>query len=423
MQGSLEHFRQLRSMVQANYALLSDVLPTVYQYLPLPVPGSTQGSSPPLSDTVYDGASIALGILLACTLPENLATRRMQSNLTDNWTRIWKWLQFLLAEYVEHPGTAVGAQEQAQMHSMSMQLLLGLSMNSGFLRILWNTPGLVSMLSRIWLLEDGHEWPFSASNALHPLILATDKSFLNVFTATLGASPDVVASLIVKRALRTATRSQIRGMMLRADLQMILYLSYQPHLHQPLIVKNSIPITTQIMSILTSRTLSIAPDDSAITCIHACSSYLLRCFEVDGHCRIASALEGKLLLSMFKSSAFMVVDSLDTTEDLRDDSHLNKVYSTLLRCLVPFLIYRDVLQHGIKTLKTVRNRGLEASMESAVSVEGSFWQAWLTFKDYTEDRERCKVVSADRNGGWRASVPCLNPKVISCSRVRPPSLC
>lgn len=418
MQGSLQHLRQLEPMVHANQALLFDVLPAIYRHLPSEVPKAKQNSIPTLSNDDYEAVMAALILLSAGVSPETLRLERVFVSLMEHWPFLWKWLSFLLAEYVLNPKTVDDAKKE-NMHDMASHLLLPLTSREEFCRMLAKTPSLISTLSCMWKVEEGFDWSTSISCALFQVFLTDDHTCLSstIFTTSLSNSRDEVADLIVRRLAHTITRPTIQGMVLRADIGLLDHITKaHQDLRNLLVAKRSIPVMTTVMSVLTSSNLSIQPAGSEPTrvCIHSCLSYLLLVFKDGGLCRINSALDGRLILSMFKGKDVLVSDSAKTrvtAVHLHDNYRLNSIYGEILQSITPYLIYRCVLREAVKTIKTVENSGLAKKIESVVPERGAFWQAWVAFKEFTEDRRKCKVETAGADGGWRVNMECNSPTV------------
>lgn len=104
--------------------------------------------------------------------------------------------------------------------------------------------------------------------------------------------------------------------------------------------------------------------------------------------RVIQALEGRCLISMFKSGAIL----WDLLSDTAEPSGPEFAYAELLRTIAPYLIYRPILRLAKKSLKTITVLGLEATMMSLVADgASSFEDAWNAFRCFADERLTFKI--------------------------------
>lgn len=404
MQGSLEHLEQLVPILREDdNVLLWETLPVIYHYLP---PITQVALRPSRSSKVVDhrphyGALTALWLLLSGLGPRQLVTPRVRQSLMDHWPSIWEWCRFLTEEYVQD--TALETEEQKKVHFVTIGVLVQFSGHALFGRVMGATSGVMTFLMRVWSVEQGRIYEISASLVLSRLMSATPP-LLHPFVASLGNLPVEFTQPCLQRIVKMIQRPHIVYAALLGDLHMMFYCVGQPKLHGSLMAKDSVSIATQAMSRLTSRTMVVDDPDGATSCLVTLTHYLLSCVKTGGLSRVVSALEGRLILAVFKAGHLLMLGDVG--------ARLGGALADLFKAITPYLVYRSVLRRAIKSIKTVRNLGLEQSMESTISSSHPFWQSWMVFCDFTEDRYIFKSSTIDAcSKRERLQVVCWNPMV------------
>lgn len=417
--GSVLHLKSLIPILARNDALLPEVLPVVYRYLPTNIPSSV---SSPIDRSAADPPHvIALGLLLSGLSSTQIGRPRIVADLKRHWGVIWKWCRIVILGYLDEPGTSHDV--RAKHHTIVFGLLTVLSSNHDLLSMLGLTDGFISLLTRVWRYEiswyilQSHR---SATIVLRHLVRAFS-SLHEPFLSGLGSSPEAVARCIVDRIAATSTRLQIPSSILEADLMIMHYTQEDPIRWRWMIAANAIGVLAYTMRRLTSHTL---PCDDAVTarsCLRLSITLILLAIKEDGVHQVACALEGRMLVSMFKTmpatppttagsnGTTAIVVQVAESEDLRD---LNRVYASVLQVITPYLVYRSVFRGAVKSLKTIRTLNLERKCESVVPKKARFWKCWALFKDYTADRAVCNAaMSGDFHEMSELNVSCQNVMV------------
>lgn len=396
-------------MVLNDDTLLLDVLPVIYHYLPAHIPDSP---SPIIDRADMDPAHyIALAILIAGVTPAQLKKPRIFNSLKQHWAVTWKWCRFFIQGYVDKPKTSPAARDK--LHSLVFALLVMLATHPNFTQILGSTPGFIPLITRVWRAEI--DWFIQLPNvSAAPVLLqvfSVNSSSFDLFVASAGTSPAEVASLAVQRVIAATTRPQIPCSILRSDFMIISHFGGRDDLLRPLLAVGCIPVITQAMAQLTSHTIRFDDPTIARACLQSSVLFLASVIGDECAARAADALDGRVLLSMFKIKSF-------PTHERRiggqrsSDSDLNEAYTNMMVLLTPYLIYRSVLLRAAKSLKTIRRLNLEQQLESVIPKTESFWPLWNTFKDYVADRLACK----DETWVWcvrrlHVEAKCENPSV------------
>lgn len=413
MRGSVEAFNNLISMVEGNPSLLLlKSLPVAYHHLRVSsIP--TQTSLPSLN-TNSRLAILSLGLLgvtrdfhrdlllkaVGSDIGEiwKIVITKVVSTMKENWTLIWQWSAFLLDTYLVSTATA-GALDPGptwnEIHGVVIRLLHWLVHVDDFLSIIQRTRNVVGLLARVWKAESnqiaGH--PISASNPLCVLLWSpTTPTPYVQFSMALGVSCVEEADMMLRFISRAIRQPRIQSEPLSGYLGLIMgtaCLEESQVDHRALLGKDSISIVLAVMARLTSHNLSYDDHGAAVVTLHCCAQYLEICIISDGFARVLQALEGRLILYMFKSLRFIWAKAGSTHMSSADDL-VETRYALLLEKIAPFLVYRPILHQARKSIKTLDRLGLSMALVDPTRAQ-AFASAWAVFRDYTQDRTRFKI--------------------------------
>lgn len=389
MKGSVRDLSWLVGDLKSDNSRLWEVLPVIYHYLPR------------TSETLDVGEGTETASFLALLLldtglksPEQLKIPRIFDSLREHWVVIWEACRSLIEGYAGR--VRLADKRRSIHHSISTGLLMSLCSYPGFLRILGSTNGFISSITRIWRAEIG--WfvdpptLFTASTVLW-VMFESDRSLFDIFFASLGNSFDEVARLCVQRVIATGTGPQIPCSILQSDIAIMSLCGENDSLHRSLMVADCMSAVTHAMSRLASHSEPYNDFRAPITCVRFSLTYLSSIIDVDGASRVVLALEGRTLISMFKTR-FIFADPNEKPSKFADDE-LCREYTRTLELITPYLVYRSVLRHARKSVKTIISLDLERKMESFLPrSQKSFWTAWTAFKQYTMDRAACKTATS-----------------------------
>lgn len=444
MQGSVQEYIHLIDMVEKDPTpLLLDSLPVVYHHLRVDnIPSRTFIATQTLNVDVHR-AILSLRLLgIARDFHRDMASKvvsnpgmaniwktlitKVISSMKENWSLIWKWSAFLLERYLTSVETNCVFDHDPiwnENHGISMRLLHWLVYADGVqvLDILQRTSDMVGLVARFWKAEskESAEQPISASNTLgHLLWSTTEPTPYAQFQAALNVSLDEEADMMLRLIIRAIRQPRIQSELLFGHLSLMVGTSSKTHsqdVNRKLLAKDSISTVLAVMARLTSRKPPYDHHGSALRTLQYCANYLEICIVGDGFARVLQVLEGHLILYIFKSARNIWTHAvqLSSVDDLGDE-----FYASLLKSIMPFLIYRPILRHARKSIKTIDSLGLQDLLAPSGAQE--FKSTWDAFRNYTQNRTQHKIAvdAACRHGlhhlslnSHSSGVSCANESV------------
>lgn len=402
----------LGQILMKNKKLFPKILPVVHHHLKIPM--SVEHSSHVHNQATHPLPFAALSLFLpglsSPSSPAPLDDPIILHSVKDHWDAIWYWCHSFLCGYMEHrENTPREMDEQRKLHVIPTAVLVGLSNHSDMTETLASTPDFIPFMARVWKFEIGRSTSgqiVSASVVLTQ-VFSRERSSCNsfdLFIACLGgiASATEIATSCVQRVYDTSDHPVIGCSALRADLAMISCCCqeksrWRAKLYRAFMAVNAVSSVTYSMSRLTSRNAKFEDHPLAQDCLKLCTTFLWQCFAEDGVHLIALALQGRMLLSMFKADRITWDEKNKTPGPATSGGahSLHSDYECLLQFLTPYLIYRSVLRQAVKSIKTIHTLDLERKMEVIIPKTEFFWDLWTRFKIYTENRVACKESTVD----------------------------
>lgn len=411
MAGSSDDLSQLVSMVTERTSLLFDALPVAYQHLRIAnIPSRSARATGVALDTQSTLATLSLQLIVAgVDSSEEVIDRKVVESLKERWTMIWQWSEYLLKIYLARLefATTIDDPVYRSIHWATMALFARLVQLDDFRTLMANTQGFIKRLAIVWKaeLEPIIEQPISVSNVLHRLItsvgLAT--SYQSLFLATLDVPHDVVADMVLRHIYHAIQSPRITTFSLSGHLAMLAGCLQTETLLRPLLAKGSISAILRVMARLTIQFPTYDRIDLAKRCLVLCAGYLAVCFASEGFTWILRALEGRLVLYIFKSARILWA----MREKKPSDDSLGVAYASVLNVISPFIIYRPILRQARRSVKTVDSLVLHRLVDPA----GPFGLAWVAFKKYTAYRTQYKVAFDDMFRDGEDATFCSNKSV------------
>lgn len=396
MRGSLEDYKELVSMVEADPPLLSNCLVVIYRHLQVTtIPRQSTSSA---LDTKSRLAILSLRLL---GVPH---TRKMIHDLTrsikDNWTHIWRWSAYLVETYLASTGSGIiGTLDSDQMgneiHRVTMRVFYKLVHIDGFLTFLNRPDDMIRLLTRVWMSESKilAEYFMSASNPLSAVIRSSnpetaaslpDAQFLTYS----GVSSDEVADMMLRFISRAIRQRRIQALPLYGHLGMLMstVLDAKQTIFRPLLPKGSISVVLGVMAHLTSRKSSYDHHEATVQILQICATYMEVCIMRDGFARVLEVLRGRLIMYIFKSARtiWTMAIQMSGSDELGEE-----YYARLLKAITPFLVYPPILRQARKSIKTIDALGLQTLLTP--SSTHAFASAWAVFRDYTQNRTQHNI--------------------------------
>jgi hypothetical protein len=397
--GSLKSVNKLGLMVDGNGALFEQVLPIIYQHLDVSKIPSNPGSSGP--DKATEIAQMSLFALFQGIDDERLETPRIVSNLLDHWPMIWDWSSFLVTQYVEKDTSKMDEGFRFKVHFITTSLFSLLASQPELCRTMASTPGLVSMMTRLWISEsDIGDRPVFASSALRHLLVQFDMTCIRDFMVTISGNESDVAKMCLQRVEKALSGPTINDLELCGVIGMILCSAGNHQLSHALLANHSISVIARVMSRLTCGKPPYSV--SLMTCLKYCTMYLESFLPyTDGFTWIIQAVEGHLIMTILTSEPLLKWDRARI-----DPDDIEQEYTNLLRNIIaPYLVYRSVLRQVAKSVKKAKALNLDSRMRKS----GPLWDAWLLFKQLVEERMEIKAFYDDTR--WLRSGGCENIEV------------
>lgn len=419
MKRDLSHMdlSELSKLLESNRSLLWQALPTVYHHMHIDgiPPLDSNFISNPKSGLALKAMHVLLNGIIGAKDSVDMETPvippRIVTNLLDHWGMIWAWCSFLLKSSVAQllATSPLSFEQQVKwwetLHPVIIELLIVFSKQSELRTCIGSTPGLVALLVQVWDYEK--IFPIteaSASNALMCILpIRSVDSWPDLGdSGTIDNIPNICLQRIVSV---TSCKRNIPYRPLKGDITILMICTTKIELHRSLLAKNSIAIVLRLV-----RTLALqVPTTSVRKCLLGLAAYLLRCFEKDGFPTIIRALEERLLVRLFKSAhAVVVAHPAEQTAQ-----YLDRTYGEILDVIAPFTIFRPVLLHSRKSLKTIVVSGAnpDRPLRPDVPGHGPFEKAWHKFRNAVSYRMAYKDMYDKEYGGGLHVDFCASPKV------------
>lgn len=385
-------------MLLHNPSLLWDVLPVIYHHLSqdfLETPSSGIGHD----HFPYEVQFKTLAVLHLGIQPTQLDISRISRTLQGHWDVIWKWCRFFIEGYIDRRGTS--PKTRARLHIVVIGLLLKLSKCTEFIPSLVSTPSFIPSVTRVWKAELG--WYIEQPTHSSVLVLIClirhhhpSDMYLQIVMSSLGSSCDEFSALCIERVNATSSmRPRITACNLEADIAILCFAGEDPLLYRSLMAADAISALTQAMARLTSHTRVFDNDPASRACLQLSATFVTKCMNLDGTDQVFLALRGRILLSIFKTQPIRLEKWTGSAPELQivhDNVNVfNNIYTETLKAITPYLTFRHVLHHAVKSMKTISTLDLERKLEIVIPRHMTFWDAWATFKQYCTDRVACKV--------------------------------
>lgn len=149
--------------------------------------------------------------------------------------------------------------------------------------------------------------------------------------------------------------------------------------HRSLLLNRSVPWMAKVLTLVVSRAQTAFQTTCALRVAYHCSEYLVRIFQ-EGATWMAQALEGRLLISIFKSSHLVSIPHRPPRAALRAESPLKKLYTDMFQSLTLHLLHESVLRGVVRSIKTLQANGLEDRFRTSMKQGSPLWDAWLRLK-------------------------------------------
>lgn len=322
----------------------------------------------------------------------------------ENWLTLWAWVE-LFGGWVDetYVGTREGGLDDYRQDVFDMVLFFfaDVAPAKEYRSLLDSIPFLVPLMTRIWLLEAAspshHRRMNFILDALRKLLRIDPTpgkpSTMQRFIQHMGTSNYAPISVLLNTIPRLSKQAHIPYFQLglNAALQIVVACSQDSsRFFRSLLARRSTPIFASVMADLTSRrrqATAYTEDEMSDMemALEMCTGYFLKCCD-DGPTWVAEAIEGRLIMSIFKSRRFLSPKPQMLSEKGRLESRLQVLYVALLNSIRAHLLYPFILQGAVRSITTVESRGLELDSEK----NKDLWESWMMLKDEALRRRRWK---------------------------------
>ena len=326
---------------------------------------------------------VLLSLLVICACESHLKrSRALDASLSDAWSSLWKWLEFLDTECCQR--CVFGAALNIRALAGISHTLLTFGESEALRWLAKSTPGVINMLSRYWLAEGQHpgiehllnaagiDRPFT--HALDVFVQAEDTTpyclLPNIIAAAPGGAKSV-ARIGVLHLNNDASKKHPDFSTIYRDLSLLNTLSCKscPALHLALLNHGIISTMVKMLTLFNAQTI----DNIDITCcIEMCYSILIKAFQsANGTSWIVQAFDSGLFPALLKSGRRLAQ---------LDKFNRNLCTTLLSDILCQYLVYRSVLRSVGKVLQRVERLNINQD------VAGPLWDGWLLFKSLAQER-------------------------------------
>lgn len=386
----------------------SQLLPLILQHIsnPIPEPQCSQLSATRLSLPHYSLA--ILKELLLASGTSALSRSRPQACLffQTHWLLISAWVTFFL-ETVALEGTHIlddvtvptspdhSLHEEVDLRNTIWRSTISLLSNATHypqsthhpqstlypqyeidnLTFVSSTTHLVSVLIRSWIAaaENKHDTLLDTIILLahvHPHAVEEGVWALQCSGSVLEDPSSKAACICLHRLTELLDLDQGMDSVVLAGFMHLLNacLDGSYKFHRSLLANGSISLMTHMMSRATSRVPSIPSTHElrlAQDFLGNCTRYLLRCFN-DSPTWLSVALKGHCIISIFKSLAGWSPAS-------STGAQLESNYASVFEHIKPRLVYDSVLREVLRSIRTIKGRGLE----DIIKGRGDLEEIWI----------------------------------------------
>ncbi|KIM82786.1 hypothetical protein PILCRDRAFT_820070 [Piloderma croceum F 1598] len=390
MGDSLESLNKLVKLIDGNFALHSELMPVFYHHLdPKKIPHPTR--PPPDVLHTLKMATTALEGIAACVDAQHKSENEaLLTSIETHWPfKIWKWTHFLLIHCFSKPMlNSIDTKFRFHVYFITMSLLSILAEETGLRVTIGSTPGLIAIITKLWIAEakkEGGVMGFKASMVLERFVSAPKPGWLDQIIAAADNNPILVAKTILERIRANLLEPGIlptNYAAIHKDLLIAMGFSQAatPAVCHALRSQHSITTITKAMLCLSSDRHANAPHRTGIPnrfigqCLTFCIIYLDMSFidSEDAGTWIAQAIDAQLIPAFLKSTRFFV-----------HDGALEQICPKILGDVIPqYLVYRTVLRAVARSLKNIRRLGLEG----LVPENGPFRDSWTTLNELVNER-------------------------------------
>lgn len=322
----------------------------------------------------------------------------------ENWLTLWAWVE-LFGGWVDkdYVGTREGGLDEyrQEVYDMVLFFFADVAPATEYESLLDSVPFLVPMMARIWLLEAAspvyHRRMNFIIDALRKLLSKDSRppkpTMMQRFIRYMEASNYEAVTVLLDGITRLSKQAHTPyfHLGLKAALHIVVICSQDSdRFFRSLLARRSTPIFASVMADLTShrrQTMIYTEDEMSEMelSLEVCTGYFLKCCD-SGPTWVAEAIEGRLIISIFKSRRFLSPKPQILSEKGRLESRLQVLFVALLNSIRAHLLYPFILQGAIRSIKTVESRGLELDSEK----NKDLWESWTMLKDEALRRRRWK---------------------------------
>lgn len=386
MKGSVLAMQKLSALADHGDGIL-DLLPIISRHLDAKkIPDQVEPDNVPVA------VQMAYQSIMALTRSLDHAAHSgpwLYPFLDEKWANIWAWTRFFLEDwFAQAPYTETGQTFQADVLMMSIRFLNTFYFDSknDMQVLIGSTPKFVDVVARVWiagLMERNHKISGYASTIFQSLLVEGDSSDdrSKEFFAFLDKLGQDVVGECIRTIIRDSQENNFGDSSLGSTIAITILIANISTKYNRLLLEKRYPLwMVYAMARMTSPSLSLKTYDpkdhprldAGSGNLTNCTIYLTRNFG-ESPAWIPKALEGRLIISIFRSWPYIV------PRRFSEEGSLGNRYIDLLRVIQRYLNYPDVLHQAVKSMKTVESQGLDRGPEMEMRLP--LMDAWQAFKN------------------------------------------
>lgn len=407
MRGSISALHVVACNATLSPRYTSSVLPIILHHISQPIPESPKRVTSGASIGLQHYSLVALTHLLRS--PVDLTAYRF---CQEHWRKIWAWAKYFLEKLIvknievledvdfDLPYAIQGSYglSRGTIWTWSLRLFHFLAVYKpptvpiDYLALMVSTSGLITVIARVWIIaaQEDHPTLTEASTllvCLHRPDVATKDMHME-FRKIIEHSSSEIVTICIRRLNERLHREPEPDC--STMVKMVMFMQHcsrnSTKLYRAFIAEKSITYAIQAMALVSSRMRNLVGQDleNAWLCMGRCAEYLVDCFQ-EGQTWIKQAVEGRVLISMFKS---LPRGQDPAVQAIYEGSTTKQIYARLFVVVTTFLPYKSVLQAVQRSIQTIDNRHLSSRLPRS----GPLWEAWDSLCSETQMNRHGRTV-------------------------------